>query len=106
MPSIWFWKCVLLPRAQLRCELTHRPVVDVRDVALAHIAAYVCHCLPPHTHRCLTIGQENAGTGQRFIVVNKSMWVVEIAQELKKILPDRPIVRISLLAFLTPYGSL
>lgn len=51
------------------------PMVDVRDAALAHLRAAV----------------EPEAKNQRFLLVNKSLWMAEIAQILKSSFPTYKI---------------
>jgi nucleoside-diphosphate-sugar epimerase len=58
----------LLERTMPACPKLNFAIVDVRDVASAHIKAMTCP----------------QAVGQRHLIVNTNMWLKEIAQHLSK----------------------
>ena len=50
--------------------------------------------------------QERDGSGNRYILVSSSMWMVDMARALKKADPTRPIVRRFLFSFFRANGQL
>ena len=69
------------------------PIVDVRDAALAHLRAAV----------------EPAAKNQRILVVNKPVWMVEMAQLLNKSFPTYkisenvlPLCSVKMISILNP----